>query len=211
MISIIADIIGIASGVLSILSFKENCRTEDLKSTKIYYNIHIKTPSYSSTGGQSLLDGEAVIMLWILGFFLCVYVYNNYRYWLMPVAATIVLLITLMVYFFFKSKFCIRSLPNKTFWIYIFSVVFTAATIACTAMVQQPSFGNADLFHASQIFSIIMSTLVLAILAWRMISFSRGRMVNLNRLDVAVVACFVSFLLASGLIEKIADNFKLGF
>lgn len=109
MISIIADIIGIVAGVLSILSFKENRATEGRKVINVYYNIKVDVPSHSSVSSSSLLDGEAVIVLWILGFLLCSYIYNNYRYWLMPAAATIVLLITLIVYFFFRSKFCIRA------------------------------------------------------------------------------------------------------
>lgn len=211
MISIIADIIGIASGIISILSYVENRKSQTLDTPRVQYNIQKKAASQPSISGPSLLDGEAVIVLWILGFLLCSYVYNNYRYWLMPIAATIVLLITVMVHFFFRSRHCVRSLPSTTFWVYIFSVIFTALSIACTAMLQQPSFGNTDLFHASQILSIVASTLVLAVLAWRMVSFSRGKAVNLSRLNAAVAANFISFLLASGLLDRFTEIFRIDF
>ena len=209
MISIIADIIGIASGFLSILSFKENKRSKERCSINVNYDININVPAHLSIGNSNLLDGESIILLWILGFFVGIYIYNNYRYWLMIVVAVIVLLITLIVYFFFKSRFCIRALPSSTFWVYIFSVIFTALTIASVATIQKPSFGSVDLFHASQILSIIVATLVLSVLAWRMIAFSRGRTVNLSRLNVAVGACFVSFMLASGLLDTLAEAIQI--
>ncbi|MBP3898504.1 MAG: hypothetical protein J6D57_11835 [Mogibacterium sp.] len=212
MISTIADIFGILSGLIAILSFIENKKIpkQTNASVDVSFKLHADKATYTSSA-LSPLDGEFVLALWGLGFLLCLYIYNNYRYWLMPAAATVILIITIFVYFFFKSSMRARPLPNKYFGVYIFSVFFTAATIMCTAVVQHSTFGSDNIFHASQILSVILSTLTLAILAWRMIAFSKGRSVNLNHLIAAAAVSFISFLLASGSLYKFSDFFRVDF
>lgn len=88
MISILADIIGIISGIIAIFSYMQNQKNKKIDQSQVNIIYNMRSSTYVSTVSDTpFFDGETTLFLWGIFFLSGIYIYEHYRYWIMVAAS----------------------------------------------------------------------------------------------------------------------------